>query len=116
LEEAWPPAGVLGSKACSPARDGCPAPARAWWARIEARSAVGEPVGCGGVAECFVDFVQHYKLLQLAWDQNQDQSEVERCPFPDQFDRDLSEAIYDIKCRLDDLVITSSGANQDCQR
>ncbi len=33
--------------------------------------------------QSYTDFVQHYELLQLAWDQNQNQSEAERLPSPD---------------------------------
>jgi hypothetical protein len=54
--------------------------------------------------QSYTGFVQHYELLQLAWDQNQDQSETERLPFPDQFDPDLNAAIEAIKRRLDELV------------
>jgi hypothetical protein len=54
--------------------------------------------------QSYTDFVQHYELLQLAWDQNQSQSPAERLPFPDQFDVDLNAAIEDIKKRLDKLV------------
>lgn len=58
--------------------------------------------------QSYTDFVQHYELLQLAWDQDQNQSEEERLPYPDDFDSDLNSAIAAIKQRLDELVMASS--------
>ena len=63
--------------------------------------------------QSYTDFVQHYELLQLGWDQNQNQSEAERLPFPDQFDIDLNTSIEDIKTRLDELVKAESGVGQN---
>ncbi len=54
--------------------------------------------------QSYTEFVQHYELLQLAWDQGQNQNEAQRLPFPDQFDPDLNSAIEAIKRRLDELV------------
>jgi hypothetical protein len=65
--------------------------------------------------QSYTDFVQHYELLQLAWDQDQNQSKAERLPFPDQFDQDLNTAIEAIKRRLDELVTASSGADRDME-
>jgi hypothetical protein len=61
--------------------------------------------------QSYTDFVQHYELLQLAWDQNQNQNETERLPFPDQFEPDLNTAIETIKRRLDELVTATAGAD-----
>jgi hypothetical protein len=60
--------------------------------------------------QSYTDFVQHYELLQLAWDQNQNQSETERLPFPDQFDPDLNAAIEAIKRKLDELVTAETAS------
>jgi hypothetical protein len=61
--------------------------------------------------QSYTDFVQHYELLQLAWDQNQNQCEKERLPFPDQFDPDLNAAIEAIKGKLDELVTAESSSD-----
>jgi hypothetical protein len=62
--------------------------------------------------QSYTDFVQHYELLQLAWDQNQNQSEAERLPFPDQFDPDLNAAIEAVKGRLLELVTAETSSTQ----
>jgi hypothetical protein len=62
--------------------------------------------------QSYTDFVQHYELLQLAWDQNQNQNETERLPFPDQFDIDLNAAIEAIKGKLDELVTAETSSTQ----
>lgn len=62
--------------------------------------------------QSYTDFVQHYELLQLAWDQNQDQSETERLPFPDNFDPDLNAAIEAIKRKLDELVTAETSSTE----